>query len=360
MPSIPLYTSNPQLPDASHDVRAPGGYEWWYFDAEDPASDTQIVAIFLHGFAFHPGYLRAVGAYLKRPTRLAPPSPTDYPCTYLCVYRRGQIARQFMTQYRPADYHANRDTADLSIGPNTLTKDGESLRLSLSGTPWRLTWRGPKTLVGESLTADLTFTPTFSHAPAERVFLSRALAGADHRWVIANPHCDVSGTFTLSRDGEAEEHVRFAGRGYHDHNFGTGPLGPGLRRWIWGRAMLDDRVMTFHYALPIDRSLPEEIHLVEADANGFREIAIRHVTADWSGRMAVNVRYPRQLAFDDALALSKPRVIDSTPFYMRLIYNASLRGRQTQAFCEVASPNRLRWLILGRMIEMSIDKRACR
>jgi len=78
MPKISLYRTDVADPDASHDVRAPGGYEWWYFDAEDTANDRQIVAIFLNGFIFHPGYLRAYRRYMNRPTRFAPPLPQDY------------------------------------------------------------------------------------------------------------------------------------------------------------------------------------------------------------------------------------------------------------------------------------------
>jgi len=58
----------------------------------------------------------------------------------------------------------------------------------------------------------------------------------------------------------------------------------------------------------------------------------------------------------DALELSNPRLIDSSPFYLRMIFDASCRGRPAQAFCEVAYPHRLRWPILGRMIEMSVGK----
>ena len=61
--------------DGWHAVAAPGGYEWWYFDAEDPATDTQLVAIFMEGFVFHPGYIRAYELYRRRPTRVAPPLP---------------------------------------------------------------------------------------------------------------------------------------------------------------------------------------------------------------------------------------------------------------------------------------------
>jgi hypothetical protein len=55
------------------------------------------------------------------------------------------------------------------------------------------------------------------------------------------------------------------------------------------------------------------------------------------------------------LQLVNPKVVDASPFYLRLAYDASLRGISATAFCEIAYPHRLRWPILGRMIEMSIN-----
>jgi carotenoid 1,2-hydratase len=362
MTSIPLYQS-PATPDAWHRVSAPGGYEWWYFDAEDLATDTQVVAIFLEGFVFHPGYLRAFARFVKNPTRTPPPLPGDWPCVYLCIYRGGKILHQFMTQYGTQAFHASADAVDVAIGPNRFLRAGDVLKLQLSGSPWKLTWQGPKTATDQTLSATFDFTPRYAHAAAERVFLSRAMTGADHHWVIANPSCDVAGSITLTKPG-GDEAIAFNGRGYHDHNYGTGPLGPGLQRWIWGRALLGDRVLTFHYAKPQDASLADEIHLMRADADAFAEVPVRAVTADWSGRTALGLAYPKQIAFDDAFQLTSPRVIDLAPFYMRLQYTVSgtLVGSATNAtaFCEIAYPHRLRWPILGRMIEMSIDKRGMR
>ena len=60
MPSIEL-VNHAAHPDGWHDVRAPGGYEWWYFDAEDAATDTQIVAIFLYAAIYRALSARAQG-----------------------------------------------------------------------------------------------------------------------------------------------------------------------------------------------------------------------------------------------------------------------------------------------------------
>ena len=67
MKVLSLFTP-PADPDAWHHVAAPGGYEWWHFDAEDVSGQIQITAIFFDGFVFHPGYLRRYASFLRRPT----------------------------------------------------------------------------------------------------------------------------------------------------------------------------------------------------------------------------------------------------------------------------------------------------
>ena len=366
-PMLQLFDT-PQQPDAFHNVRAPGGYEWWYFDAEDAKTDTQIVCILLHGFVFHPGYLRAYAKFVKRPTKVRPPVASDFPCAYFVVYRAGKILHQFMTQYPASDFSASTEMLDVIVGANRLQTIDDTLRLTLEGTPWKLTWQGPKTLAQQTLSADFIFAPRFEHAPAERTFLSRPMTGADHHWVIANPLCDVRGAITLRTGEHTTERIDFTGLGYHDHNYGTGPLGPGLAKWIWGRVILPDRVLAFHYAIPRDKKLKPEVHVMSATQETFEPLHV-DVLADWSKRTPVGLAYPSRLQFGDLMTLHTPRVIDSAPFYMRLQYEVTMHGKHhhpnpvsgkegtTTAFCEVAYPHRLRWPVLGRMIEMSIDKR---
>lgn len=356
MPTLPLFSPT-TVPDASHQVRSPGGYEWWYFDAEDTATDTQVVAIFLHGFVFHPGYLRAYAKFLKHPTKRRPPLPDDFVCVYLVVYRGGKILAQVMKQVAASQYSAATDRVDVRIGQSSLSQSADGLRVHVEGTPWKLTGRGPITLVEQTLKADLTFVPRLAHPPQERPFLSRAMTGAEHHWVIANPVCDVSGKVNVTTaDGSAVETISFNGRGYHDHNYGTAPLGPGLAKWVWGRALVGGRGVTFHYAVPTNASLPAESHLVIADENGVVESAVQPTIA-FDRKTALGLAYPSAADWPGVMRLSNPRVLDASPFYLRLQYDADLNGETTTAFCEVAYPHRLRWPVLGRMIEMSIDKR---
>ncbi len=203
------------------------------------------------------------------------------------------------------------------------------------------------------------FRPILPHQPGERIFLSRALSGADHHWVIADPLCSVEGSIRIgsrSDAGATDRQIAFTGRGYHDHNYGTAPIGPGLKRWFWGRVLFDDRMVTFHYARARDASLPDEVHIVAAGPEGQIDLAPKHCDVVWDRRTPLGLAYPSAARFDSILELSNPRLVDSAPFYMRLVYDAVVDGRRGTAFCEAAYPHRLRWPVLGRMIEMSIEK----
>jgi carotenoid 1,2-hydratase len=356
MPTVSLLTPS-TIADASHQVTAPGGYEWWYFDAEDAAGDLRMVAIFFQGFVFHPGYLRAYGRYAKAPTRNRPPLPSEYPCVYFVLYRGSEIVAQFMSQFRPEAYSAATDRVSVSIGPNSLESSADgALRLKLKGVPWVLTGRGPKVLESQRLIGSFQFTPVFGHEPMQRRFFSRSWSKADHHWVIANPLCSVTGEVELY-DLDTQRGTKFTMncRGYHDHNYGTGPIGPGLKRWMWGRVLMADHAAMFHLAQPKNAVFEDDLHLLEADAMGLRETAVDRFNADWSRKTSTLLRYPAWVEAGP-LQLSNPSVIDASPFYLRLAYDASVRGVAGQAFCEIAYPHRLRWPILGRMIEMSIRR----
>ncbi len=250
----------------------------------------------------------------------------------------------------------------MMIGGNRFWLEQGELRLKMAGNPWVLTGRGPRLIQGKRLEAEFTFVPRSAGAMTPRTFLSKAMTGEEHQWIIANPRCDVRGSvrFGSRNPGDPEmcvdHEIDLCGRGYHDHNYGTGPIGPGLANWIWGRLLLEDRALTFHHAMPRDRRLGEETHLLEADDSGLRDLGPLRVVADWSRKTNLWLRYPGELRFGDVLHLFEPRVIDSSPFYLRLTYSASFRGVRGQAFCEVAYPRRLLWPVLGRMIEMSIHR----
>jgi hypothetical protein len=122
---------------------------------------------------------------------------------------------------------------------------------------------------------------------------------------------------------------------------------------MWGRVLMEDHAAMFHFAQPRDANQPDDIHVLEVDPFALREMPVDRFNADWSLKTNTLLRYPAWVEAG-AMQLVNPRLIDSTPFYLRLVYDASIRGARGQAFCEIAYPHRLRWPVLGRMIEMSI------
>ena len=117
--------------------------------------------------------------------------------------------------------------------------------------------------------------------------------------------------------------------------------------------------MTFHHAEPRDPALRPETHLLGVGGPGVTP-ENPPASLDYSARSlaAGGLAFPRSVDLGDALSLRRPRVVDAAPFYLRLQYDAVSRGERGRAFCEVAHPHRLRWPVLGRMIEMSIDVRS--
>jgi hypothetical protein len=333
-------------------VRSPGGYEWWYFDAEDNAGQLRLVAGLCEGFVFHPGYLRRYYQYLARPTFYAPPLPGEYPCAFFAIYDRGRVLAEYLMQARPEEFQAGAAGPEVTLGSNQLSRDPDgALRLRLSDG---------------GLSGELLFQPRFGQVPVlpalTRDFLSRKMTGADHRWIIPSPMYSVKGEMRLTNGGTSGRTINFAGRGFHDHHYGSAPLGPGLRRWICGRVLWDDKILAFHYARPRRRRLGDELTLLLGDSFGMREVPVALARTDWSGRTAMLLRYPTRLhlrpidANISEVRFESPRVIRSTPYQLRLTYQATFGERSGQAFCEVGYPRRLTWPLVGRVVERSIEE----
>ena len=315
MPTIPLHTQ-PARADESHHVCAPGGYEWWYFDASDERHDRHVVAVVFDGFAFHPRYLREYVRYRRAPTRVSPPVPRQYPCAYLAFYERG-----------------------LPRG-RTLSMTAEPLDGAAS--------RGELRVCSGRMSATLSFAPRVGHAPLEL-----GLNGSVHRWIAGGPFCDVEGSVRC--DGQD---LTFTGRGYREHHYGTRPFALDVARWFRGRVLFDDAAYAFQVVRATGAGA-DEARVVQTTAGRSVEISVARPTSDWSGQARPGVEYPRSVALDDVLLLHNPRVIDASAFHARLVYDAVCPGgRCGEALCDAVHPPRLRMPLLGRMIEKAMDRLA--
>src|SRR5690349_6074304 len=100
MPTLPLY--NPAaVPDAWHEVIAPGGYEWWHFEAEDSAGELEVVADFYDGEPDSALYRRAYARFRRQPTRVTPPVPRDYPCVRFRVWEKVETVVECTGHFPP-------------------------------------------------------------------------------------------------------------------------------------------------------------------------------------------------------------------------------------------------------------------
>lgn len=331
MPTLPLYTPAAH-PDAWHRVTAPGGYERWYFEAEDASGDLRLVATLQEGCDFDPAYLRRYAAYRRNPTRHRPPQPGEYPCVAFAVYQGGRALARFVSQYPPGALTASPNRPEVAIGPNEFrSKPDRSLRLRLQGPP------------SHPLSAELTLRPLSGHAPTERLFVPPALAeGADHHCILANPRCAVTGTINIGGGNSTGPHrvVHFDGRGYHDHHYGTAPIGQTLRRWARGTVFYPDFSYVFRVVGERSGKLPDRVDLFRSDAEGVREITEEAATAHWSRRADASFDYPAELRFGTRLRLFGPTVLEASRAVMHLSYRAAAHGGRElgNAFCELSHP----------------------
>jgi hypothetical protein len=314
MPTLPLYTPNSGHPDASHAVIAPGGYERWYFDAESAAGDLQVVAVFSLGTADHPDhatYLRHYRYYSLFPTRRRPPVPAEWSAVSLAVYWAGAQATHFVRACAPGEFHAAPGRLDLSAGPDRVCMEPDgSMRL-------RLEARG----------ADLTFRPLWAHRARVVDLFPRPRAREKHYWIVAAPCCAVEGSVQVG----GGRTVAFSGRGYHDHHFGTTPIGSWMRGRIFGQAGVTAFYINGVGQAAGPRRYPAEAHCLDSDAEGVRDAATLL-------RLEGN-RCPTSIEFNSTgVRLSEPRVLDRSGTVGRVAYEVSaekapgLDGRT--AFCE--------------------------
>jgi hypothetical protein len=279
--------------DAWRNVRAPGGYEWWHFDAEGAgeSGNVRVAVDFCQGWPLEAGYLARFAAYRRWPTRFKPPVAGEYLSIRLAAFEEGVRVGGFVTA------SGDRPVRD---------EKGN----------WRISLRGEEGAAGE-----LVFRPRWRRAAVERELCPREWTGAEHRWSVVDPLCDVEGEIQLPRGA-----VRFAGVGYHDRHFGTGPL-VDLRRWIGGRLLERDRAVMFQVAESPAAYHTVNFQVIEADARGMREIESEMVLLD-NGR-----RYPKVIPLG-ATVLAHPRAIEESRAYRRVVYQHPAAGAM---MCEVIS-----------------------
>jgi hypothetical protein len=326
MPTLPLYTP-PAVPDACHRVIAPGGYEWWHFDAESASGDVTVVARIGVGFLFPPHYLRRYRRYRRRPTRHPPPVPAEYPAVQCLVFEGGQLVADAAVHFRPQEFAASERQAEVRVGSNAFVRESNGL-LRL-----RLRCAGSAGLTAGALTVDLDLRPSLPHRPHE-IALG---ANADpHHWIVADPLCDAEVRIVgPGPEGIAGKEIRFTGRGYHDHAYGVEPFAVRPVQWVRGRILLHDRALSFQIAGSLNPGDLPQTFLVESDAAGSRAVPAQARGLRPAGGQLIN-ELPDEIHLDapgrEPIRLSEPRLLDS----LWVACTALVGTEKGQALCEVA------------------------
>jgi hypothetical protein len=286
MALVPLYDET-AAPDASHHVRAPGGYESWRTISYDAKRDLLLYGAVHEGCQSDPLYHKALHRYLRDPTRRPPPLPRDYCCEELAVYHRGQrVAYSF----------------------NRIPPPG----IPISGAQ--------QIQVGHCI-IDLQPLPP-------RSSLDQSTFNSSHHWLLRDPLATLRGQLDLE-----SAHFTFEGiPACRDHRFG--PALPPLRQLIDGIVFFPDSAIFF-------LATPTTSWIVRASRDGI-ELLDQPLTMMSPPAERFRFSYPLEIVLGDAVALKNPSVIDRSLTRMRLLFT-SPADESIHAFCEISYPGRFTW-----------------
>ena len=340
MPTLPLMNVSPDAhPDAPRRVTAPGGYEWWGFDASGDDGRLHLVARLYVGHALDSPYARRYARYRRRPTRFAPPKPTEHLAVTFALLEAGRPALRFVSTV---------STEDLAIAD-----DGRSIRLGASHSDRgadgviRLQLRGHDR--DRTIAVNLSFRPQVESTCAIDLVAPPAteddatepkLRRGHHGWLIASPLCDVDGQVTVistETAAAAPRVIAFAGSGCHDHRFGTRPLGEAAGNWLSGRAVFEDRAVLFQVVGDGDESFV----CTAAAKDSAAHVARRPVKTIGGSSNRWGVSFPESIELPGDVRLLRPRVVGSTFATVTVAYDAVGDLETGRALVQVVKPKRL-------------------
>lgn len=361
--------------DAYHVQRTPGAYEWWNFEAIDQAGNGVVVTLF-EGLPFHPYYQAAMARWNRhgRKAFITPPSDalaSYYPAAYMGVYQGGARVAQFLNLYPHGSFEGHTDQPEIRVGPNrvTLRADG-SFGIIARGYPFEIRGGIPKPRLDQVLSATLNFAPTFTGVQHIRPLRPQGRDGSHHHWVLAAPHGRMTGRIQQIAENEAVAllDLPLNAAGYHDHMYGQGPLGSGVRQFVWGHAVGDKWTVAWQRTHMLGRPSfrSEVILLFEADRHPMI-IESPSVSSESirTTRWLVHYAGHSTLHGSDAkgnsaeLLLDQDQVVERSPFHVRLTGRAALTlagkgqyvGRGTTTVMQL---RRLRWPLVSDVVLMSI------
>jgi carotenoid 1,2-hydratase len=291
----------------------PGGYAWWYFDAQSDDGQRALTAIFFIGSVFSP-------AYAARIRRGENARPEEHVAVNLALYERGKQVAWVMSEYG--------ESALKSAGADgPVIGESHIERLPSGGLRVHIKERSAPFLVSMMKMGgrvEGTFDLEPLSGPLGPFQLSSA-GGQTHHWRVPMPRSRVKVSF--SRPG-----FQFEGTGYHDINRGGGRLEAAFSRWSWARFHAGERTLVL-YAMR-ETSGTEQALLVDSSrTDALPDDATLAVTATEGPPRKVGwgLELPSFVEIDRGgpILHHEPReLLEVAPFYAR--YTAILRQGDQQ------------------------------
>ena len=297
--------------DAAWPKSAPGGYEWWYFDAIDPETGFKCVVIFYRGNPFSTRYIRQSEQSLDA-------MPGHYPAVSISIYEGSDPIYYSFQEFEPAECSFPTDEVAVRIGNHRLKQsvgdDGFlSYLLELEETL-------PS---GDQITAELTFTSRrLQHNVARGDHNSD---DASHLWNLVQPRADVTGSVALEGYGNRKK-ISVNGTGYHDHNVGFEPMKDDFTDWYWGRFHADGETLIYYAMNRTGADTDYHAWLIN-EADGAVKTASEISFADRGVNLFGLSNYHQlEIRADHFEAsITQGRLLDNGPFYRRYLANAFIR-----------------------------------
>ena len=350
--------------DGWRQLRTPGAYECWHFDAMDAVGSGVSVDLY-DGLPMHPRYVQELNRYYRSKKHHQLSSvreqalPAFYPAAAISLFQGGRCLVRSFNWYPPGSFKGERGSPEIAVGPNriTLRQDG-SIGLVARGYPMEPSVLLPRHRKDQFVLVELTLHPTFSCTPLVQPLRPAAEDGVEHSWIVSAPHCKVSGRVQhiSASDDIMLVDMPMQGLGFHDHFFGGSGMLRGIRSLSRGRVLGDDWAVIWNAVdgVPPGRLSTNSVAIYQAGAD---PVVIEHpethvVSARTSGSL---VRYPATLDMHggDArgnnveLLVHHETILETTPW--------SVRGN-----CSIQLQNRDQRRLMGRGLIETISSRHLR
>jgi carotenoid 1,2-hydratase len=277
----------------------PGGYAWWYIDAESDDGSQALTLILFVGSVFSPHYHRACNQ-----GGTATANPQQHCAVNLALYGAKSPGWRF-NEYAAAE--CQRSPNRLQIGNSVAHWHQGALHVDLDE---------PAGLLKPRLRGSLILRPS----PASTHPGPRSLhASGRHSWWPVAPCARLE--VHLNQPG-----LRWSGRAYHDTNFGSEPLGQAFLSWHWQRTWHPDGTLIWYRPVARQGAAAPALGLL-CRPNGEQEVMALPAEQAFS-----KTRWG--LCRQATGSLIERRRLEDTPFYARALTQVQVDGHSLSGMHE--------------------------